>query len=62
MAPHLHEPAAAPAAPAAAADAAPAFPSMGNWEPRGMTDLEKKADDIIANFRARHQTGFDRWY
>jgi len=27
---------------------------------KGMSDLERQADDIIANFRARNQTGLDR--
>jgi len=30
------------------------------YEPRGISDLERQADDIIANFRARHATGLDR--
>lgn len=28
--------------------------------PRSIGDLERQADDIIANFRARNQTGLDR--
>merc|ERR1712126_54757 len=45
-------------APTPARDLLP--PSL-EFEPshQTMSDLEKKADDIIANFRARHQTGFD---
>jgi len=55
--PRLPEPSVtAPAPPAAQA---PAFPDI--FANRPISDLERQADDIIANFRARHQTGLDRW-
>lgn len=47
-------------APSAAPPAATAPSFFDDYEPRGMGDLERQADDIIANFRARHQTGLDR--
>jgi len=28
-------------------------------EPKTLSDLERQADDIIANFRARHNTGLE---
>jgi len=59
--PHIPESQAPAPAAAPADDPFPALPSFGKFEPRGISDLEKKADDIIANFRARHQTGLDRW-
>lgn len=57
--PHLHEPANAPAPREATPAAKDAFPAFEPFEHRPMSDLEKKADDIINNFRARHQTGLD---
>jgi len=49
-------------APTPARDPLPIMPSFDSFEPsHTMSDLERKADDIIANFRARHSTGFDRW-
>jgi len=36
-------------------------PAPETLAPRGISDLERQADDIIANFRARHQTGLDRF-
>ena len=44
----------------APAPLAPVAPSLlDDFAPRGMSDLERQADDIIANFRARSQTGLD---
>jgi len=53
--PRLPEPSSAPA-PASAPSAVPDI-----FASRPISDLERQADDIIANFRARHQTGLDRW-
>jgi len=53
---------AASQAPTPAREPLPLMPSFDSFEPsQTMSDLERKADDIIANFRARHSTGFDRW-
>merc|ERR1719154_4843 len=64
--PHPHQPSPPPPPPAPALAPAHAatplrdFPSLADaFDPHHMSDLERKADDIIANFRARHQTGFD---
>jgi len=58
--PLQREPTPAAHASTPARDPLPPMPSLDSFEPsHTMSDLEKKADDIIANFRARHQTGFD---
>ncbi|XP_018011993.1 uncharacterized protein LOC108669201 isoform X2 [Hyalella azteca] len=46
-------------APSGIGPVAPSSPFYEDFEPRGLGDLERQADDIIANFRARNQTGLD---
>jgi len=55
--PSTHRP---PAPSATAPSSAPLPLSFDDYEPRSIGDLERQADDIIANFRARHQTGLDK--
>jgi len=60
--PSLHRalPAPAPSHAPLAIMPAPSHAHPDPYEPRGISDLERQADDIIANFRARHATGLDR--
>lgn len=46
--------------PAPALPPSTTLPPFEDFAPKGMADLQRRADDIIANFRARNQTGIDR--